>query len=150
MDIQAVEQKIGNAFGQVSDAQWQYQTLFGKAMPDSPTALMAEAAQQRMPFDQYVAKKYDYSGRKAAMAADETKKREDAIRKEVADQKDREFAERTGNNPNVRTPRDSQYSTISSAVQQGQRKDPLTMSREERHVATRQQIHKEVAENAVA
>ena len=39
-----------------------YQRIFGKPIPDDIDVLANEAAQQRMPFMDYVAKKYDFAG----------------------------------------------------------------------------------------
>jgi hypothetical protein len=120
----------------------------GQYLPDDVVALSQEATAQRMPFKDYVAKKYDFAGKRAVIAAAEKKKEHDAIRAEVAAEKDREWAEKSGNNPNFRTPESSRFSKLDAAVKEGQRKDPLTMTREQRHVATRQEIHKDVNENA--
>lgn len=144
--------EIGGAF---SDGMWamqQYQQMnAGEYLPDDVMALAKEAATQRMPFRDYVAKKYDFAGKKTAMEADKQKKHDDAIRAEVTAQKDREFAERSAGNPNLVSPAgSSRFAEVRKAVTEGQRKDPLTLSREERRSSTRSAIHQEIAENAVA
>lgn len=145
--------EIGGAF---SDGMWalqQYQQMHdGQYLPDDVMALGREAAAQRMPFRDYVAKKYDFQGKKTAIEADKQKKHDDAIRAEVTAQKDREYAERhSGSNPNLVTPPgSSSYAQVRKAVTEGQRKDPLTLSREERRNSTRSAIHQEIAETAVA
>jgi hypothetical protein len=83
-DFKKFEGEVTNAFGTVADVQWKYRTLYdGKELPESPTALMAEAAALRIPFAEHVAKKFDFAGRDAAMKAAEQAKRDDAIRAEA-------------------------------------------------------------------
>jgi len=125
--------EIGGAF---SDGMWalqQYQQMNdGQYLPDDVMALAKEAATQRMPFRDYVAKKHD-----------------DAIRAEVVAQKDREYAERNSGNPNLVSPAgSSRFAEVRKAVTEGQRKDPLTLSREERRSSTRSAIQQEIAENS--
>lgn len=144
-----LEQKLGGAFGTLSDLQWQYRSLHGREMPDAPTALAAEAAAQRMSLADYAAKKYDFAGRKAAMQAEERKKSEDAIRKAAIEETDKKWAEKVGSNPNVRQAQVSNYSELKKGVTDGQRPDPLKMgTREQRHAATRANIQREVEASA--
>jgi hypothetical protein len=56
-----------------------YQRLFGQPMPDDIDALAREAAQVRMPFQEYVAKKYDFSGKEKEIQAAATKKHDEEI-----------------------------------------------------------------------
>lgn len=149
-NFEQFENKVGAAIGTLADLQWQYQSLFGTHMPDSPTKLMQEANAQRLPLVDYAARKYNFEAKRTEVKAAEQKKHDDAIRAEVGAQKDREWAEKSSSNPNFRTPEASRFSRLESAVKEGQRKDPLSMSREERHMATRQEIRKDVNENAAA
>ena len=142
--------EIGGAF---SDGMWalqQYQQMNdGQYLPDDVMALAKEAATQRMPFRDYVAKKYDFQGKKTAQEAEKQKKHDDAIRAEVVAQKDREYAERNSGNPNLVSPAgSSRFAEVRKAVTEGQRKDPLTLSREERRSSTRSAIQQEIAENS--
>lgn len=142
--------EIGGAF---SDGMWalqQYQQMHdGQYLPDDVMALGREAATQRMPFRDYVAKKYDFQGKKTAIEAEKQKKHDDAIRAEVIAQKDREYAERSSGNPNLVSPiGSSRFAEVRKAVTEGQRKDPLTLSREERRSSTRSAIQQEIAENS--
>lgn len=147
--LQELEQKLGGAFGTLSDLQWQYRSLHGREMPDAPTALASEAAAQRMSLAEYAAKKYDFAGRKAAMAADEKKKSEDAIRKAAIEETDKKWAEKIGSNPNVRQAQVSNYSELKKGVTDGKRPDPLKLgTREQRHAATRANIQREVEASA--
>ena len=145
-----LEENLGNAFGTISDLQWKYQSLYGAHMPDSPTALIREAQAQRLPLMDYAARKYNFQTKQQELETKKQKDHDDAIRAEVTAAKDREFAERSsGSNPNlVMPPGSSRYSEVRKAVTEGQRKDPLTLSREERRNSTRSAIHQEIAENS--
>lgn len=62
-----------------------YQRIFGKPIPDDIDVLANEAAQQRMPFMDYVAKKYDFAGEQqkktqAAAAAHDAEIRAAAVK----------------------------------------------------------------------
>jgi hypothetical protein len=138
--------------GAFSDSMWamqEYQRLNSKFLPDDVMQLVREAQSQRLPFRDYVERKYDFSGRRTAIQAEEQKKHDDAIRAEVGAQKDREFTEKYGNNPNIRAAEPSRFSTLERAVKEGQRPDPLSFgSAEQRRANTRSAIQAEMAENA--
>lgn len=139
--------EAGAAIGSMLDLTWKYSALFGKPMPDSPTALIREAEVQRMDPITYAAKKYGFAERKASIKADEQKKHDDSIREEATKAADKVWAEKVGNNPNIRQADTSRFSTLNKAVSDKQRPDPLSMTREERHAATRNEIQKEIASN---
>jgi hypothetical protein len=139
---------LGGAFSFAADTQWKYRSLFGTEMPDAPTAIIREAAAQRMSPADYAAKKYGFAEKEAARKAEEKKKEIDAAVTAAVSAKEKEWAERGGNNPNLRQAITSQFSTIDKAVKEGTRPDPLKMTREQRHAATRQVITRELAENA--
>ena len=142
-----LRKEAGAAIGSMLDLTWKYQALYGKPMPDSPTVLIAEANAQRMDPIAYAAKKYDFNGRETAIKAEEQKKHDDAIRKEATDAANKEWAEKTGNNPNIRQAEVSRFSVLDKAVKAGERPDPLKMTREQRHTATQHVIRKELAAN---
>lgn len=138
--------ELGSAFAFASDTQWKYRTLFGKEMPDAPTSLIREAQQNRMSPSEWAAKKYGFADRENAMKAEQQKAHDDQIRKETEDRLNKEYAEKFGNNPNVRTPSESQFSSVNKAVAEGKRRDPLKMTPEERRSNTHSNIQKEFAE----
>lgn len=140
-----LRKEAGAAIGSMLDLTWKYQSLYGKPMPDSPTVLIAEANAQRLDPISYAAKKYDFAGKEAAMKAEEQKKHDDAIRAEAKSASDKEWAEKVGSNPMIRQAEVSKFSTLDKAVRANERPDPLTMTREQRHVATRNSIMKEAA-----
>ncbi len=132
------------------DLTWKYTSLYGTPMPDSPTALIAEANAQRMDPVSYAAKKYDFAGKEAAKKAEEQKKHDDAITQAAVAENDKKWEERVGNNPMVRQAEASKFSVLDKAVKANERPNPLGMSgmtREQRHEITRQSIQKEMAAN---
>ena len=145
VDAQKIREEIGSAFSFAADVQWKYQQLFGKQMPDSPTTLIKEAQEARMPAGQYAAKKYDFAGREAAVKAEDQKKHDDAIRAEVSAAKDKEWSEKTGSNPGVRRSEESRFSEIRAAEKAGKRPDPLMMTEAQRNRSTRDAIRSDIA-----
>jgi hypothetical protein len=148
-NFQDFENKVSTAFGTLSDLNWRYETLFGRKMPDSPTSLGAEAAAQRMSLSDYAAKKYDFAGKEASIKAEETKKREDAIRKEEREAVEKKYAEMGGTNPNVRQGQASQFSELKKGVTEGKREDPLKMTRDQRHAANSAAIRQDIANQTI-
>lgn len=134
----------------VSNVTWvmsEHQRLYGEPMPDDFETLMKESVSAHLPFRDHVAKKYKFNEKKAEIVAAKTKEREDKIRQEAFATRDKEWAERIGNNPNVRSAQPSQFSTLQKAQAAGTLKDPLKMSAEERRNVTRSQIQADIAAN---
>lgn len=139
--------EAGAAIGSMLDLTWKYTALYGKPMPDSPTTLIAEANAQRMDPISYAAKKYDFQGKESAIKAEEAKKFEDGIRKEEREKVTKEITEKLGSNPMLRQAESSRFSSIAAATKKGERPDTMNMTPEQRRDATRQSIHKEIAEH---
>lgn len=132
-----------------NEAMWalsEHMRLKGEPLPDEIEKILAEAEAQHMNFRQYVAQKYGFDAARKAAEDKKIKEREDAIRKEVATERDKYWAERTSGNPMVRPAEQSQFSQIQKAVAEKKIADPLTMSAQERRQQTRQLIHKDIAE----
>lgn len=147
-DLAAIEAKIGGAFGSMADLNWRYRTLYGREMPDAPTALAAEAASQRMSMVDYAKKKYGFDDREKAIAAEAKQKEVDQIRKDTIAERDKYWSERQGGpggNPMVRQPAISRFAEIKKAQAAGDRPDPLKMSQQQRREATRAQVHQDIA-----
>jgi hypothetical protein len=81
------------------------------------------------------------------MKAEEKKKEIDAAVATAVSAKEKEWAEKTGNNPNLRQAEVSRFASVQAAVKKGERPDTMTMTPEQRREVTRQQIHKELAQN---
>jgi hypothetical protein len=139
-------------FAAVSNTQWVLAEFMrlnnGAVPPDDIETIANEAVAQRMSLRDYASKKYEFPAKREAIKAAEQKKHDDAIRAETTAEVDKKWAERGGNNPNIRQAEVSRFATLDKAVKEGARPDPLKMGREQRHQATRQVIAKEIAENS--
>lgn len=145
------EFQMSDVMAAVSNAQWgaaEYQRLYGTPMPDDFDTLLKEATAQRLSYRDHVSKKFNFEGKKAELNAAKQKEHDDAIRKEERAKADKEWAERTSNNPNLRPASASQFAGVRKAVESGQVKDPLKMSPEERRQQTRTMIHTDISESA--
>lgn len=138
-------------FRAVTSAQWfvsEYMRLHnGAAPPEDMESLAIEAQAQHIPFRDYVAKKFDFAGKREAIKASEQKKHDDAIRTEEREKTTKEITERLSSNPHVRQAEVSKFSEIRAGIKDGKRPDPLKMTREQRHTATGNAIRSEMAQN---
>ena len=134
---------VGNATWFISE----HMRLHGAPPPDDIETLATEADRQKLPFREYVAKKYNFEGRKAEIQQKRRQEENDVLVADTIKSRDKFWAERTGNNPNVREGAPSQFTTLKAGVDSKAMKDPLSMSKGERHAQTSQMIQKEIAEN---
>lgn len=118
----------------------------GAPPPDDIETLNSESVAQRMPFRDYVSKKYGFEQKRSEIKASEQKKIIDAAVNEAVTAERKKFAEAGGNNPNVRRAEVSRFSEINRAVKEGKRSDPIGMTPQQRHANTRQAIAAEVQE----
>lgn len=135
---------VGNATWFISE----HMRLIGGAPPDDLETLAVEAERNKLPFREYVAKKYNFEGKKAEISEKAQKEHDDRIITETIAARDKHWAERSGNNPAVREGAPSQFSTLKAGVDSKAIKDPLTMSKGERRAQTSQLIQKEIVENS--
>ncbi len=124
--------------------------LYGQPAPDDFETLLSEATNQKLPFREYVDRKYKFTTKKAEMTAAAAKAHDDKLVAETEARMNKKYAEEHGNNPAIRVGGDSQYAKVRAAVTEGKRKDPLAMNAEERRAHTRQQINSDIADNAAA
>jgi hypothetical protein len=148
VDTKKIEADLAGAFSFAADTQWKYRSLFGQEMPDSPTALIREAGANRMSPSDWAAKKYNFATKEQEIVAAREKAKIDAAVKEAVSAKEKEWSERTGNNPNVRTPVESAFSSVTKAVSEGKRQDPLKLTPEQRKSNTHANIQKEFQERS--
>jgi len=143
----SIDQKMANGFSNMSWAMQEYARVNkGEFLPDDVQQLAVEAAQQKMPFRDYVNKKYDFPAKREAATKAAEQARVDAAVKEAVTTKEREWTERAGSNPNVRQAETSRFAQMEKAVKAGERPNPLQMTREQRHQNTAQAIRKDIAE----
>jgi type II secretory pathway pseudopilin PulG len=167
--MEDIDNRLGNGLDNGFWAVQEYQRLSGgQFLPDSVSKLAEEASFNKLPFKDYVARKYDFSGKAAAIQAkadadmrakiaaeavapyEEKLKAKDAEWQKKLEEKAKEISERGGNNPDVRRAAISQYPEIKKAVEEGTRKDPLSMTKEERQVSMRRDIQNSIAANEEA
>lgn len=167
--MEEFENRLGNGLDNGFWAVQEYQRLSGgQFLPDSVSKLAEEATANKLPFKDYVARKYDFSGKQAAMQVkakeeeraqwvaqataplQEQLKAKDVEWQNKLEEQAKTISERGGNNPDVRRAAISEYPEIKKAVAEGTRKDPLSMTREERQVAMRKDIQNSVAANEEA
>lgn len=167
--IEDFENRLGNGLDNGFWAVQEYQRLSGgQFLPDSVSKLAEEASYNKLPFKDYVAKKYDFQGKQAALQAkaeadmraqiaaeavapyEEKLKAKDVEWQAKLEAKAKEISERGGNNPDVRRAAISNYPEVKKAIADGTRKDPLSMTREERQVEMRKQIQADVVANEEA
>jgi len=160
------ENRLGNGMDNGFWAVQEYQRLSGgQFLPDSISKLAEEASFNKLPFKDYVARKYDFGGKQAALQAKAEADMKAKIAAEATapyeqkmkdlekewqgklEAKAKEVSERGGNNPDVRRAAISEYPEIKKAVAEGTRKDPLNMTREERQVSMRKDIQNSIAAN---
>jgi hypothetical protein len=136
-------------FDIVTSAQWtmaEYMRLHGGAVPpDDIETLANEAVQARMPYRDWVAKKYEFAAKREKIKTDAQKAHDDSIRKEENERVTKELTEKLGNNPNVRQAETSSFSEVRKAVKEGTRPDPLKSTPTERFQPTRAAIRKDIA-----
>jgi len=139
-----VQRALSNGVSNIGWAMQMHQKLTGEILPDSFDQLASEADAQRMPFRDYVSRKYDYAGREKAMQAKAQQEHDDRIRAEERAAVDRKWAERTGSNPDVRRLEPSRFADVARAVKANERPDPLSLDATARKRATTQAIRSEV------
>lgn len=164
--MEAIDQRLGNGISNIGWAMQEYQRLTGgQFLPDSFDKLAQEADTSRLPFRDYVSRKYDFQGKQAAIQQKLQDEHDAKVRAEAAapyeaklaeaakaadeamKANDRKWAEKIGSNPDIRIAQPSRYADVARAVKSGERPDPLMLNEGQRKMATHQAIQKEVIEN---
>jgi hypothetical protein len=167
-DVNKVYERAGDAVSILTDIQWEHQKLFGVPLPISPSELVRQADAMKLDPKAYASRTYGWDARRQQMQQEEDKKKADKIaadavapyelklkekdeqlKKELAE-KDRQWAERVGSNPDVRIPQASRYADISRAVKANELPDPLTLNEQQRRQLTSTMIRKDITESQVA
>jgi hypothetical protein len=163
--MEQIDERLGNGISNVGWAMQEYQRLTGgQYLPDSFDKLSAEATSQKLPFRDYVARKYDFAGKQQAIvqkqqqehdakiAADrdaakdaEWKAKLDEREKEFA-AKERQHAERTASGSPVSVPTSAKFPEIQRKVISKEMPDPLMMNDSQRRAATAKMIRDQIAE----
>lgn len=138
-------QRAGQGLAMLSDLQWRHQSLFNKPLPISPSQLIAEADRAGLDPATYADRKFGFAQREQELQKQRQEEHDSQIRQRAIEENDRKWAEKTGNNPDVRPAVPSQNVEISRAVQKGTRPDPLLLNDEQRHQTTKRQIRDRIA-----
>jgi hypothetical protein len=163
--LDQIDQRLGNGVSNIGWAMQEYQRLTGgQFLPDPFDQLSREADAQKLPFRDYVARKYDFNGKQQAIVqrqqqelfakerADERMKTEsewkaklDAREAEFA-AKEKARAEAGGNNPDVRIPVSSKVPELQRQVQNKEIPDPLMMNENQRRAQTAKMIRDQISQ----
>jgi hypothetical protein len=146
--MEQIDQRLGTGLSNFAWAMQEYQQLNeGKYLPDSIDQLAQEATNSRQSFRDYVTRKYDFQGKRAALQKQEQEHHDQKIRDEATRAADQRWAERVGSNPDMRMAQTNPRMTdIARATRAGQLPDPLMLNDEQRRQATRMAIHKDLSE----
>jgi len=123
-----------------------YHALYGQPFQGDIKQLLEEARIQRVAPNEYLSRKFDFAKKRQEATDAAQKKRDDKLVADALEKNNKEWAEKTGSNGNLRPAQPSAYSKINKAVESKQRHNPIMMSDEQRRLATRQRIHQEIAE----
>lgn len=154
----------------IQDIAWKYQTLHnGQPLPISPSELVAKADAVKLSPMEWATRTYQFAEKEAAAvqaarkaeidaaaatavaARDAEHKTEMEKQKAEYDAELRKKSEQFSSNPMVNTPPGSaKFADLRRAQQAGERKDPLTMTPEERRKSTLENIHKAVEAREMA
>jgi hypothetical protein len=167
--MEAIDQRLGTGISNVGWAMQEYQRLSGgQFLPDSFDKLSEEATNARLPFRDYVSRKYDFAGKQAEIQRKAQEEHDAKVRQEAAapfeaklkeaevarqkaiEETDRKWAEKVGSNPDVRISQPSRFADVARAVKANERPDPLNLNDSQRRQATSQAIRQEISETAAA
>jgi hypothetical protein len=164
--MEAIDQRLGNGISNIGWAMQEYQRLTGgQFLPDSFDKLAEEATNSRLPFRDYVARKYDFTGKQAEIQRKQQEEHDTKVRQEASapfeaklkeaeaakqkaiEETDRKWAEKIGSNPDVHIAQPSRFADVARAVKANERPDPLNLNEQQRRQATSQAIRQEVVEH---
>jgi hypothetical protein len=162
-----IDQRLGTGISNVGWAIQEYARLNpGGFLPDSFDNLSKEATNSRLPFRDYVARKYDFQGKQAALQQKQQQEHDEKIRaeasapfeqklkeaeiaqKKAVEETNRSWAEKIGSNPDVRIAQPSRFADVARAVKANERPDPLSLNEAQRRQATSTAIRKEITDQA--
>jgi hypothetical protein len=160
-----INQRIGSGLSNSVWALQEYQKFTGQFLPDPIDQLAQEATQQKLPFRDYVARKYDFAGKQKAAQEAAAKAHDDSIRTARDAEKDlewkakmdaqsnefaakeRKMAEQHSQNPDtILPPGSAKFTEVRRAQQAGERPDPTKMTPEARIKLTQENLRKRLDE----
>lgn len=163
--MEQIDQRLGNGISNVGWAMQEYQRLTGgQFLPDSFDKLSEEATQNKLPFRDYVSRKYNFSGKQqeitqrlqqehdAKIAAERDAAKDAEWKTKLAERetefaaKEKTWAERNANNPDQRVVVSSRIPELQRKVETKDLPDPLLMNENQRRANTAKMIRDQIAE----
>jgi len=163
--MEQIDQRLGNGISNVGWAMQEYQRLTGgQFLPDSFDKLSEEATQNKLPFRDYVSRKYNFSQRQqeiqqrlqqehdAKVAAERDAVKDAEWKAKLAERetefaaKEKTWAERNANNPDQRVVVSSRIPELQRKVETKDLPDPLMMNENQRRANTAKMIRDTIAE----
>lgn len=164
-DSKVLIKNFSDGAAMLSNIEWKYRKLYDGVMPIAPSQLIAEADAQKLSPEAYAEKRFNFSAREMELTTQRQREHEAKIAADASAAKDAEWdakmkaqeavylakekqrAEQSGNNPDVRMPAgSSKFVDIKRAVEANERPNPLKMTDAQRHAATTKAIHSEIQE----
>lgn len=161
-DVNKIYERAGDAVNILTDIQWEHQRLFGQPLPISPSELIKQADSVKLDPRTYASRTFNWDSRRQQMQADQEKEKNEKIateakaplearikemeiqgKKALAD-RDREWAEKLGSNPDIRRPVDSRFSDIQRGINNKDIPNPLDLNETQRRQLTSQMIRKDI------
>ena len=168
-DEKALYSRLDTGIGTIADIQWRHQNLYGKPLPMSPSDLIKNAENLKLPTMEYAARTFKFAEKEQEQRVAAAKAHDDGIAAAAAQAKEAEWkakmdareaeitaerkkiAQGQGHNPDVKVPPgSSKYAETRRQVQAGERPDPLKMTQQERRQTTLSNIHKALEERQQA
>jgi hypothetical protein len=165
-DVNKIYERAGAAMNTIGDIQHTHQLLFGRPMPILPSVLIAQADAMKLDPMAYAARTFNFDARREQLRQEEEKaqrekiaqeaiapyeqklKEAEDLRKKEVEETNRKWAERAGNNPDVRPAADPKLADIQRGVKNNELPDPLTLNDQQRRAMTSQMIRKDIESNA--
>lgn len=167
--MEQIDERLGNGISNVGWAMQEYQRLTGgQFLPDSFDKLSSEAVMQKLPFRDYVARKYDFQGKQNAIVQKQQQEHDAKVAADAAaakevewkaklEEREKEFAakeklraEQGANNPDVRVAVSSRIPELQRKVETKEMPDPLMMNENQRRAQTAKMIRDTISEKSAA
>lgn len=163
--MEDVDRRLGNGISNIGWAMQEYQRLTGgQFLPDSLDKLSDEATQNKLPFKDYVSRKYNFPGKQqeitqrlqqdhdAKVAAERDAVKDAEWKAKLAERetefaaKEKTWAERNANNPDQRVVVSSRIPELQRKVETKDLPDPLLMNENQRRANTAKMIRDTISE----
>lgn len=132
--------KVAQGLSQLSDIEFTYRSLYNSPLPILPSEIIGAADRAGVTPMQYADRQWKFSEKKREI-------HDNQIRQEAETKVRKEFAEKTGSNPDMVRPSGSaKFADVRRAVERGELKDPLKLDAAGRRKQALEAIHKHIEE----